>query len=375
MKGYFDYNATTPLSPVAADAWAAAARDHWHNPSSLYREAAVVHQLLDDRRCDVADLLECDEPDRVLFLSGATEANNAVLNHFAKMTTGSVLISAIEHPCVADCARALLGPRLVEIPVDSNGVLLLDALRQLLQDKKDIALVSVMAANNECGTLQPWQLALQLCRQHDVPLHCDAAQWIGKLPSAGLGDCDYVTGSAHKFGGPKGAGFLVIPEDDPHFRSLIGGPQQDGRHAGTENYPGIAAMVAAWETLEPTLESLPNERRQHRDWAENAIVSAIPGTRIIGAEADRLWNTTLCILPAHDNRRWLTRLNRLDYCVSTGSACSSGKENPSRVLQAMGYDYDDMGRTLRISSGWDTTKEEWEALVQAMEEVNAELSQ
>lgn len=375
VNGYFDYNATTPMSSVATETWGAAARDHWHNPSSLYREAAEVFQLLDDCRCDLADLLECEEPDRVLFLSGATEANNAVLSHIARTTSGAVLISAIEHPCVADCARALLGSRLVEIPVNGDGVLSLEVLQQKLHEQSDIALVSVMAANNECGTLQPWQEVLAYCRQRDVPFHCDAAQWIGKLPAAGLGNCDYVTGSAHKFGGPKGNGFLLIPENESTFRSLIGGPQQEERRAGTENYPGIAAMLAAAEDLEPRLPALSRELKQHRDWAEGEITSAIPETRIVGTGAERLWNTILLVLPAHDNRRWLTRLNRLGFCVSTGSACSSGKENPSRVLQAMGYDYEDMGRTLRISGGWDTTKEDWQSLVEAMKAVYAELSE
>ncbi|MEZ5330001.1 MAG: hypothetical protein R3F19_33560 [Verrucomicrobiales bacterium] len=122
------------------------------------------------------------------------------------------------------------------------------------------------------------------------------------------------------------------------------------------------------------MKKLAAEQQQHRTWAENEITAAIPGTRIVGEKSDRLWNTILCILPAHDNRRWLTRLNRLGFCVSTGSACSSGKENPSRVLQAMGYCYEDMGRTLRISSGWETSQANWEALIGAMKEVSAELA-
>jgi cysteine desulfurase len=373
VHGYFDYNATTPLSAAAAEAWNTASRTHWHNASSLYREAAVVHQLLDDMRSDLADLVDCDEPDRVLFNSGATEANNAVLSHIARTTTGKVAISAIEHPCVADCARALLGDRLVELPVNGSGVLELDALAEFLSDQSDIALVSVMAANNESGTLQPWQQALQLCREREVPFHCDAAQWIGKLSALGLGDCDYLTGSAHKFGGPKGTGFLILPECESNFRSLIGGPQQEERRAGTENYPAIAAMLAAWKTLEPTLDVLSSELLQHRIWAETELTSVIPGTRIVGIDTDRLWNTILCVLPAHDNRRWLTRLNRLGFCVSTGSACSSGKENPSRVLQAMGYDYEAMGRTLRLSSGWDTTRADWKALIDALSKTHDEL--
>ena len=374
MKGYFDFNATTPLSSAAAQAWSRASETHWHNPSSLYREAAVVSQLLDDMRCELADCVECDEPDRVLFNSGATEANNAVLAHIARSTTGRVAISAIEHPCVTDFARVNLGSRLIELPVDNNGVLSLDEFRNWLFDERDIALVSVMAANNECGTLQPWREVLALCRERGVRFHCDAAQWIGKLASSGLGDCDYLTGSAHKFGGPKGTGFLIVPENDDTFRSLIGGPQQQERRAGTENYPSVAGMMAAWRELEPGLETIANRTSRDRDWAEQSILTHIPNTQIVGSPADRLWNTILCILPDHDNRRWLTRLNRRGFCVSTGSACSSGKQNPSRVLQAMGYAPESMSRTLRISGGWQTDRADWEAIVEALCETHEELN-
>lgn len=373
MDGYFDFNATTPLCPAAAATWQEASARHWHNASSLYREGATVSRLLEEAQLELADHLGADDPDRVLFNSGATEANNAVFAHLARTTTGSVFISAVEHPSVTESARGWLGDRVHEIGVTSEGVVDLEALGTRLRSEKEVALVSVLAANNENGVLQPWQSILTLCREREVPFHCDAAQWIGKLPASGLGECDYVTGSAHKFGGPKGTGFLLVPEVADGFRSLLGGPQQERRRAGTENYPSIAGMLASLQALEPRLEACRDQGLAIRAWAEAALEERLPGLRIVGKGAERLWNTSLFIVPAHDNRRWLIRLNKRGFAVSTGSACSSGKENPSQVLQAMGYDHGAMGRTIRVSSGWDTRRDDWEGLVEALVEVHEEL--
>lgn len=374
MNRYFDYNATTPCHPLAVEAWQEASFQHWHNASSLYREGAAVSHLLEEAQVEIADALGAEEPDRVLFNSGATEANNAVLAHVARTQSGKVGISAIEHPSVTESARGLLGDRVHEIKVDGQGVVDLEDLRQFLRREREVALISIMAANNENGVIQPWREILNLCREFDVPFHCDAAQWIGKLPSEGLGECDYVTGSAHKFGGPKGVGFLLIPEDARAFRSLLGGPQQEQRRAGTENYPAVAGMLTSWRLLEPRLEGCRRQGLEYRTWAENALSERLPGIEILGRKSNRLWNTTMFIVPAHDNRRWLIRLNRRGFAVSTGSACSSGKENPSRVMQAMGYDFAAMGRTIRVSSGWETTLEDWKDLVEALVEVHQELS-
>lgn len=372
MKGYFDYNATTPVLPEALEAMHGASCDHWHNASSLYREGAEVSRLLDDAREDIADRLGCDEPERVLFTSGATEANNAVLAQAAR-EEGAVAISAVEHPSLLDPANTLLEGRLSELPVDPQGILDLNALRTWLTETPNPSLVSVMAANNETGALQPWEEARDLCRERKVAFHCDAAQLIGKGPVADLGRCDFVTGSAHKFGGPKGVGFLLIPEDS-NFVSLLGGPQQFGHRAGTENYPGVAGMLCAWEESDKKLPGCTARIASDRDWAEERLTELLPGMKIVSAQAPRLWNTSLFILPEFDNRRWLSRLNRLGYAVSTGSACSSGKENPSRVLLATGYDFDAMSRTIRLSAGWDTTREDWEGLVGAMVAVYADLT-
>lgn len=355
------------MFPEAIAAHTRACEEHWHNPSSLYREAGAAKRLLEEARERLADILGIEEPNRIVFTSGATEANNLVMAHAAASAPGqSAIISEIEHPSVLEPARKAFGERLRLAKVQSDGALDLAALEASIQSDKP-ALISVMAANNETGAIQPWIEAAELSK--DIQFHCDAAQWLGKMPSDGLATCDWITGSAHKFGGPKGAGFLVVPEDLDSIRGgPIGGPQERGLRAGTENYPAVAAMLAALERAQQLLSGAP-EIENARDGFEARILAEIPNTRVCGAGANRLWNTTMLVLPAHRNLKWLTRLSHFGFQVSTGSACSSGKENPSHVMQAMGLSFDEMGRVLRLSAGWQTSAADWKALGDALIEV------
>lgn len=359
---YFDYNATTPLSDAAREAWLQACAQHWHNASSLYREAGFTAQKLDAARERLADLLGC-EAARIVFTSGATESNNTL---FAAQK-GKVAISAIEHPSVREAAKGWLGAAgVVEIPVDAQGVVQADALRGVIAAHQP-TLVSIMPANNESGVLQPWGELLAICREKGISFHTDAAQWLGKLSAQVLGQGDYLTGSAHKFGGPKGIGFLVLRDEDETLRFLRGGPQESGRRAGTENYPAIEAMVTALEHCPAAGEA------SLRDAFEQRLSAAMPGLRIISADAPRLWNTSMLVMPRHDNLKWLTRISRLGFAISTGSACSSGKEGSSVVVQALGATPEELRRVVRLSSGWSTTAESWQALGDAFLQVGAEL--
>jgi cysteine desulfurase len=232
-----------------------------------------------------------------------------------------------------------------------------------------------MAANNETGVLQPWREVLGLCRERNVPFLCDAAQWIGKLPARGLGECDFVSGCAHKFGGPQGVGFLKVPAN---FRPLIvGGPQEEGRRAGTENVAGVLAMVAALEEREAALETgAVAARTRWRDEFEAALQADLPGVAVVGAKSERLWNTVAAIMPELPDcrQRWVVKLDKLGYAVSTGSACASGKEETSHVLAAMKISADAGSRALRFSSGWETTMAEWERLLSGLREAHRELA-
>jgi cysteine desulfurase len=366
MPGYFDHNATTPLHPVAREAWLKAVDRHWHNPSGLYREAAETKHRLEEARERLGELLGC-EPQRIVFTSGATEANNAILRMLAAKlpTDGTVLTSCLEHPSVQVPIVDAFGSRVREVRSDEDTSLDMDAFREALVTERP-ALCSFMAANNECGTLLPWQEIAGVCREAKVLFHCDATQWIGKMPASELGRCDYLTGSAHKFGGPKGAGFAVMRHECEPLDLLTGGPQEGGRRAGTENYPAIEAMVTALKTKARVLDTTIKKQEALRDAFAAKICHSIPGTKIVGEHVARLWNTVMLILPRHDHRKWLARLSQQDFAVSTGSACSAGHGGASQVLQAIGATPEEMKRVLRISGGWETTEEEWSALAAAM---------
>lgn len=366
MNGYFDHNATTPLHPGAREAWLRASDTHWHNPSSLYRDAGLASQHLEAARERLGSLLGA-EAERIVFTSGATESNNAL---FASLPQDAeVAISAIEHPSVREAAR---GRHVIELPVNVDGIVELDTIRRVIEERR-AALISVMAANNESGALQPWREIAVVCRQQGVLFHTDAAQWIGKRDAAALGECDFITGSAHKFGGPKGCGFLVLPTEDARLGFLRGGPQENGRRAGTENYPAVEAMVTALETLTPRLGEIEAEQDKLREEFITAMRGSFGELRVISEGAPRLWNTVLMVMPAHDNLKWLTRLSRRGFSISTGSACSSGKEGSSVVVTALGASPQELKRVVRVSGGWDTSAEDWHALASGFVEVFDEL--
>jgi cysteine desulfurase len=370
---YFDHNATTPLLPEARQAWLEVSDRFIGNPSSPHRVGARADMALQAARAKLAAFLDCDPMD-IVWTSGATESNNMVLYHCARTAPpdARICISSIEHPCVLNAARHYFGGRCDFVPVRKDGVVDLEWLQAQLPKKPH--LLAVMAANNETGVLQPWERIAELCREWEVPFFCDAAQWLGKFPARGLGQCDYVSGCAHKFGGPKGSGFLKIPRG--RFHSMIlGGQQEEGRRAGTENVAGVAAMLAALEVREKSLaDDEQVQRRAWRDKFEEQLKRNLP-VEVVGQSADRLWNTTSILMPEADcNARWVVKMDRQGCAVSTGSACASGKEEPSHVLSAMGYSTSEAGRMLRFSSGWETTEADWDELLQAAIKVASEVA-
>jgi len=373
---YFDYNATAPVMREAREAWLNVTEKIGGNPSSMHRAGAKAAIALADAREKLAALLGC-QPLDLIWTSGATEANNMVMHHFAKKlgTTGEVWLSAIEHPCVFDSAQHYFGKRAKLIPVTHDGVIDLDWLTAELADARP-ALVAVMAANNETGIIQPWREARAICHQYKVPFFTDAVQFIGKLPLAGLGECDYVSGAAHKFGGPRGVGFLKIPHRSAITPLLHGGKQEGGRRAGTENVAIIAAMIAALEVREKQISRSEHLlRKLWRDNFEAQFLRALPDATVIGQNQPRLWNTVSALMPDGDRKlQWVIRLDQAGFAVSTGSACTTGKEEPSHVLSAMGYKSAQAHRAVRFSAGWETTEADWNGLLKAVVKVHGEMS-
>src|SRR5438477_897388 len=373
---YFDHNATTPLSAAAREAWLEAADQFPANPSSPHRLGARAEAALSEAREKLARMLGC-EPFDLIWTSGATESNNTVLHHYTRTRPElkEVWVSAIEHPCGLIPAQHYFGSKLRRIPVSHDGVVDLNWIEKQLSKRRP-ALIAVMAANNETGVIQPWQSVLQLCREWEVAFFCDAAQWIGKLPARSIGQCDWVSGCAHKFGGPKGVGFLKCPSKGAILPLIFGGEQESGRRSGTENVAGVVGMIAALEECEALLSKKAHETRSTwRARFETHLLKRLPGCSIVDIKQPRLWNTVAALMPQADCQQcWVVKLDKAGFAVSTGSAWASGKEGASNVLHALGFAAEESSRMLRFSSGWQTRQEEWDALGDAILQVQGEMA-
>lgn len=367
---YFDANATTPLHPDAREAWLHASETLWQNPGAPTAPGTRAHAFLEECRQRLLTKFNGTDTSTVVFTSGATEANNAVIASEARRFPGmAAIVSAVEHSSVLEPACWHFGSRLKSLPVDALGVVRLDALEKLLAPG-GVALVGVMAVNNETGVIQPLAQVNALAKRYGARLLCDATQWFGKMPARALPSCDYLVGSAHKFGGPKGVGFLAFNAcENSIFSAQRGGGQEKGIRAGTENLPGIAAMLAAFDSA----ENFTATTTKAREAFEEEILCRLPGTLIHGRGTLRVWNTVMLSMPDHGNLRWLKRLERRGFIASTGSACSAASGKLSHVLAAMGCGDALARRALRISALPATTPGDWLALAHALENISREL--
>jgi cysteine desulfurase len=358
----------------AREAWLEATEKIHGNPSSPHAFGLAANKALTDAREKLAHHLGCHPAD-IIWTSGATEANNMAMHHFAQTldAKSEVWISAIEHPCVHDSSRHYFGKRVKTIPVTHDGVVDMEWFATEMADTRP-GVVSVMCANNETGVIQPWRELLAICQAYEVPFFTDAVQWLGKMPSKDLGTCDFITGAAHKFGGPRGVGFLKAPHKSKINSLLFGGKQERGQRAGTENLPIIVAMLAALDVREKQIAEGHHETRAvWREKFEKLLLRQVPGSTVVGLGVPRLWNTVSALMPEGGQQRWVTRLDKAGFAVSTGSACTTGKEEPSHVLSAMGYKAGQVTQVLRFSSGWETTAADWEALEKGIVKVYGEV--
>ena len=368
---YFDHNSTTRPLPEVLDAVRDASERNWANPSSPHRPGSRVRALLEKAREEIAQSLGV-VPGHLTFTSGATESNNAILSRFAKSLnrnqTVKVFVSSIEHPSILETAQFYFPDHLTLIPVCSEGKLDLQEFEKLLNDQSP-QLVSMMAAHNESGVIQPWQEVAQICRERGVWFHCDATQWIGKLNHDGLNACSSFSFSAHKFGGPKGVGGLVSRQP---MSFLKGGGQEKESRGGTENFPDIEGMRVAWSKC---CTSIPNPH-ELVDWKkdfENSLLREFSNLKIIGHKVPRLWNTTLLHLPQFDHLTWVGKLDKMGFHTSTGSACSNARDQSSSLARAIGLDESASRQLLRVSSYWSTTSEDWQGLTGAFKNAFVEL--
>lgn len=362
-RTYLDWNATAPLRPEARAA-VVAALDVVGNPSSPHAEGRRARAMVEDAREQVAALVGA-KPAEVVFTSGGTEANNAAL----AADWETMFVAGIEHDSVLAPARAS-GARVVMLPVDGHGVVRLDALAELLaQAPPGRALLSLQLANNETGVLQPITEAAAIAKAHGVLVHSDAVQLAGRVAvdMRALG-ADMLSLSAHKLGGPKGIGALVIREGVSVPAFIAGGGQERRRRAGTENVAAIAGFCAAAEAAARDLAQMPRIGAL-RDGLEARVRVVAPSAVVLGANAPRLANTASVALPGTSAETLVIALDLAGIAVSAGAACSSGKVGTSHVLQAMGVEPEVARAAIRVSLGWSTTEDDITAFIEAWSKV------
>ena len=363
---YLDWNATTPLRTEARQAMQAA----WEvsgNPSSVHAEGRRARRLVEEARATIAAAVGAS-PRNLVFTSGGTEANALALTPGLRRGSGlpveRLLVSAIEHASVLSGGR-FSAEAIERIGVDRSGLLDLDRLRALLADGRP-ALVSVMLANNETGAIQPVREAADIIHQAGGLLHVDAIQAFAKMPLDinALG-ADLATFSAHKIGGPKGVGALILADDVVGLEPVLrGGGQELGRRAGTENVAGIAGFGAAAKAAMSTLECDATRLKALRSELESGL-RRTPGVIVFAGEVPRLPNTVLFTIPGLRAETAVIGFDLAGIAVSSGSACSSGKVQPSHVLEAMGFSPDLAQGAVRLSLGWSTSSQDIDRCLEA----------
>jgi cysteine desulfurase len=371
---YFDHAATTPLSQTARDAMAPYFSETFGNASSPYAVSRASRMALENARAQVAALIGA-HADEIAFTSGGTESDNWALLGvaFSQLkniaSKNHVLISSVEHHAVLEAGSTLreLGFEVEVIPADENGAIAPQAVENLL--RPETFLVSVMAVNNEVGTIQPIAEIGAACRKVGVLCHTDAVQAAGKIAiDVEQWNCDLLTLSAHKFGGPKGAGALFIRRNTSMKSLLRGGGQERGRRAGTENVPAIVGFGAAAKSARENLEAHSNALRDLKNELESGL-KKMGGAQINGAGFSRAPHITNVSFRNQRAESLALNLDLQGFAVGTGSACASGAIEPSHVLRAMGLDEETSRASLRISLGAGNTRAQVQEFLEVLKKL------
>jgi cysteine desulfurase len=370
MRIYLDHNATTPLDPTVAERMVRALTETWGNASSVHHFGQQAKAALDEARSSVAALLNTDASE-VVFTAGGTESDNIAIRGAADALEPSgrrhLITSAIEHEAVLNTMKALArrGWRITTLPVESTGIVAPDRLREVITD--DTALVSVMHANNEIGTIQPIAELAQIAHERGALMHTDAVQTAGKLPLdvQALG-VDLLSLAGHKFYGPKGSGALWIRRGLRLVTPLTGGRQERSRRAGTENVPALVGLGAAAEVARRKMAAEGPRLHALRDRLEAGILSRISGAERNGAAEPRVPNTSNISIERIESESVLIGLDLAGIAVSSGSACSSGTLEPSHVLKAMGVPHLRTLGSIRFSLGASNTEAEIDRVIEVL---------
>lgn len=367
---YFDNAATTPLRPEVLDAMMPFLTENFYNPSSVYAPARKVRAAIDDARVIIADSLNA-APEEIFFTSGGTESDNwAIKGALEASKRGKhVITTQTEHHGILYVCKHLekSGHDITYLPVDGEGFVAPADLAAAI--RAETAVVSIMLANNEIGTIQPIRALSEITNAHGVPFHTDAVQAVGHIPvdvkEAGV---QMLALSAHKFGGPKGIGALYVKKGTPVFPMFQGGAQEKNRRAGTENVAGIVGMG---EALRLSAEEMPAENARVsalRDMLIGEILTKIPHTILNGAKnKNRLPGNVNISFRFIEGESLLLHLDMQNCCASTGSACSSGALEPSHVLMALGLGHELANGALRFSLGSNNTAADIPKLMQILQ--------
>jgi len=374
---YLDHNATTPLHPEVRKTLTEMMNEYG-NPSSLHRLGRAARQKIETARETIANFIGAF-PDELIFVGSGSEANNTVLNSLScssqacrleRNLRDGIVTTAIEHPCVLETSRCLheRGNPVVYLNVDTQGKIDLDHLRSAVDE--NTALVSVMFANNEIGTIQDIKTIAEIVHSRGALFHTDAVQAVGKVPvNVRDLDVDFLTLSAHKIYGPKGIGALYVRRGTPFCPLIRGGHQERGRRAGTENSLGIVAFAKAIEMRALEMESESQRLIQYKQILRAGIERNIPDVRFNGHPADSLPGTLNVSFEGAEGESILLYLDLEGIGVSTGSACASGSLDPSHVLLATGIGPELAHGSIRISMGRENTLDEINYTVEALTRV------
>ncbi len=369
---YADNAATTKMSTAAIDKMVSLMREQYGNPSSLYRLGQSAKEVLEEAREKVAGIIGA-EPREITFTSGGSEADNQAIITAAKIGEAKgkkhIISSAFEHHAVLHTLKKLEkeGFEITLLDVHEDGLVRPEEVEQAIRE--DTALVTIMFANNEIGTIQPIHEIGAICRKKQVLFHTDAVQAIGHLPINVVEDnIDMLSASSHKFHGPKGVGFLYAKKGIRLVNLIEGGAQERGKRAGTENVPGIAAMAVALEEAVANLDNYTKNVQAKRDRLIEKI-SEIPHSALNGDREHRLPSNVSFCFEGIEGESLLLLLDEKGIQASSGSACTSGSLDPSHVLLAIGRVHDVAHGSLRLSISEETTDEDVETIIKSVKEV------
>ncbi len=365
---YLDNNATTRVAPEVVEAMLPFFTDFYGNPSSMHYFGGQVAQRVAEAREKIAALLHAD-PSEIVFTSCGTESDNTAIRGTLESypEKNHVIISRVEHPAVLNVGQYLRarGYRVTELGVDGQGRLVLDELREAIDQRT--ALVSIMYANNETGVVFPIEEIGEIVKARGIPFHTDAVQAVGKIPlDMAKSHVDLLSLSGHKLHAPKGIGVLYVRKGTKFSPFFVGGHQEGGRRGGTENVPYIIGLGRAAELAMEHMEEENVRVRALRDWLEGELVQRIPNTLINGDRENRLPNTCSLSFEYVEGESILLLMNNEGICASSGSACTSGSLEPSHVLRAMGIPFTAAHGSIRFSLSIYNTKEEIDYVIEKL---------